>query len=86
MTDMESMSKDELEKLQISKENEHQLCMESLSTVEIQDLEYAKQIAEISLKRKNLAMAITQGRYNIRRISSELKNIKTMIYRRLSGL
>lgn len=84
--DIEKLSKEELEKMQITKETEYQLSMESLTTVEIQDLELARKIAVIQLERKNLAVALTQGKYNLRRTASELRNIKTMIYRRLGGL
>lgn len=83
--DFSTMSKDELENLQIAKENEYQLSMDSLATVEIQDIEIAKKIAQLQLDRKNLSTALVQGKHNLRRIASELRNIKTMIYKRLSG-
>lgn len=83
--DLNTLTKDELETMQIQKENEYQLALSSLETVEIQDQDYARKIAEIGLQRKNLATSITQGKYNVRRISSELRNIKTYIYKRLRG-
>lgn len=83
---LEEMSKDELEKMQVAKEREYQLSMESLTTVETQDCELARKIAEIQLQRKNLSIALIQGKYNLRRVASELRNIKTMIYRRIGGL
>jgi hypothetical protein len=85
MTNYEEMTKDELEKLQIQKENEYQLSMQSLETIELQDLEIARKVAELQLSRKNLSAGLTQGKYNIRRIASELRNIKTYIYKRLRG-
>jgi len=82
---LDEMSKDQLEAVQIQKENEYRLSMDSLTTVELQDLELSKKYTEIQLERKNLAPAIVQGKHNLRRIASELRNIKTLIYRRLSG-
>ena len=82
---LDEMSKDQLEAVQIQKENEYRLSMDSLITVELQDLELSKKYTEIQLERKNLAPAIAKGKHNLRRIVSELRNIKTFIYRRLSG-
>jgi len=83
---LENISKDELEKMQIAKENEYQLSMESLSVVEVTDAELSRKIATLQLERKNLSVAMIQGKFNLRRVASELRNIKTMIYRRLGGL
>ena len=82
---LDNLTKDELEKLQVEKENEYQLSLQALETVELQDLDLAKKVAELSLSRKNLQTAIVQGKYSVRRISSELRNIKTYIYKRLRG-
>jgi hypothetical protein len=82
---LDEMTKDELESLQIQKENEYQLAMQCLETIELQDLDMAKKVSEMQLSRKNLATGLTQGKYNIRRIASELRNIKTYIYKRLRG-
>ncbi len=86
MKNLDDMSKDELEVLQCQKENEYQLSMQSLTTVELQDNELARKITELQLERKSLAAALIQGKHNLRRVASELRNIKTMIYRRLQGL
>lgn len=83
--DLNELTKDELEKLQIEKENEYQLAMKSLEMVEVQDLDLAKKVAELQLSRKNLSTALVQGKYTVRRISSELRNIKTYIFKRLRG-
>lgn len=85
MTDLNEMTKEQLEQEQITKENEYQLTLQNLETVELQDLDLAKKIAELSLSRKNLQTAIVQGKYNVRRVSSELRNIKTYIYKRIRG-
>lgn len=81
---IDTMTKDELENLQMSKENEYRLSMDSLTTVEIQDLEIAKKIAQLQLDRKNLGTALIQGKHNMRRVASELRDIKVMIWKRLS--
>ena len=83
--DWNTMSKDELENLQVQKEEELRLAMDSLNTVEVRDIELSKKIVELQLDRKNLATAITQGKHNLRRIASELRSIKPLIFRRLRG-
>jgi hypothetical protein len=80
---LDEMTKDELEILQVQKENEYQLALQTLESVELMDLDLAKKCAEIQLSRKNIGTALVQGKYNIRRITSELRNIKTYIYKRL---
>jgi len=75
----------ELEKLESEKNNEHRLAMSCLETVELQDNDLARKVAEIQLQRKNLSPALIQGKYNARRLSSELKTIKSYIYKRLRG-
>ena len=75
----------ELEKLQQEKEVETQLALDNLNTVELQDLDIAKKITELQLSRRTLATALTQAKYNLRRVSSELRAIKPMIYKRLRG-
>jgi hypothetical protein len=82
---LNELSKDELEMLQVAKENEYRLALDALETVELQDLGIAKHIAELRLSQKNLGTAITQGKYSVRRISSELRSIKPLIYRKLRG-
>lgn len=83
--DLGTLTKDELEELQIQRENEYRLSMESLTTIELQDLEISKKISALQLDRKNLTAALIQGKYNIRRISSDLRSIKVYIYKRLRG-
>ena len=86
MDSMDNLTKDQLEDLQMKKENEYRLAMDSLATVEIQDTELAHKIAEIQLERKNLAIALIQGKHNLRRIASELRCAKTMLFRRIGGM
>ena len=83
--DISTMGKDELESLQVSKEDELRLAMDALNTVELRDIELSKKIVELQLDRKNLASSITQGKYNLRRIASELRAIKPLIFKRLRG-
>ena len=83
---LDEMTKDELENIQVQKETEYQLSIQSLTTVELRDNELAIEVAKIQLDRKTLANAIIQAKSNMRRCASELRNIKTMIYKRLAGL
>jgi len=78
--EIETLNKMQLENLQMAKEAENRLAMETLNVVEMQDLDLAKKIAELQLARKNLASSITQGKYNIRRIASDLRSVKIRIW------
>lgn len=83
--DLSTLTKEQLEDLQVSKESELRLAMEALATVELQDIELSKKIAQYQLERKNLSTAVIQGKHNLRRISSELRAIRPMIFRKLRG-
>jgi hypothetical protein len=83
---IEDMTKDELEQLQVIKELEYQQATGNLSVVEIEDNRIATQVAELQVQRKKLGGSLIQGKSNVRKVKSELNNIKTMIYRRLAGL
>ncbi len=78
------MTKDDLEALQVKKEVELQLAMDALTTVELTDNEKALQVAKIQLERKTLSGSIIQAKHNVRHLASELRNIKTLIWKRLS--
>ena len=82
--DINDLTKDQLEDMQGEKETELRLSMDALNVVELRDIELARQIAIIQLDRKNLAAALTQAKYTLRRISSELRSIKCLIFKRLS--
>jgi len=83
---IDQMSKQELEAQQVIKELELQEATASLATVEIKDNELATKVAELQLERKRLGAAMIQGKSNLRRVASELRNLKTMIFKRIGGL
>ena len=72
-----------LENQEMDKRKELEAAEASLEIVELQDLEYAKQIAEIQLKRKLIAPGMIQGKHNVKRIRLELKTIDTMKWQAL---
>lgn len=84
--ELNNMSKADLESEQVKKELEYQNAVETLALVEIEDNELALQIAELQVKRKRLATALTQGTSNVRRVNSELRNLKTMLFKRIGGM
>ena len=86
MKSLEEMTKDELEQFQVAKEAEYQMSMDSLTTVELREAEISREITKLQLEKKQLAPALIQGKHNLRRIASELRSVKTLIYRRLQGL
>ena len=86
MKQIDQIIKSELETKQVVKELELQEATATLATVEIRDNELATQVAELQLERKRLGAAMIQGKSNLRRVASELRNLKTMIFKRIGGL
>jgi len=82
--DLESKTKAELDALQMAKENELQESLRALNEVETKDNTLSISITELQLERKRLKNAISMGSYNIKKINSELRVIKNMIWKRLS--
>ena len=72
-----------LENQEMSKRKELEAAETSLEIVELQDLEYSKQIAEIQLKRKQIASGLIQGKHNTKRIRLELRTIETLKWQAL---
>jgi hypothetical protein len=82
---LDTMTRSELEVLELQKRNEYQLALDALETIELQDLDIAKKLAELQMSRKNLSTGLTQGKYAVRRIALELKNINTYLWKRRQG-
>jgi peptidoglycan hydrolase CwlO-like protein len=70
------MNKDEVVQMISDKEMELRNLMASQSLVEDEDIKLSRQIIETNLKRKDLQQAIIKGKYAIRRIQSELRQLK----------
>jgi len=70
------MNKDEVVQMISDKEIELRNLMASQSLVEDEDIKLSRTIIETNLKRKDLQQAITKGKYAIRRIQSELRQLK----------
>lgn len=82
---MEHLTKEQLENLQVEKEKEYQETMNLLTKVELEEIDIAKQIIQLQLKRKELQSAIKKASHRIKVLNSELRNIKILLYKRLRG-
>lgn len=81
MKPYDQMDTDEISNVLDDKEKELRAAIEAQSIVELEDLRLAKEVAEISLKRKNLAPGLVQAKHNIRRITSELRELKNRYWK-----
>jgi peptidoglycan hydrolase CwlO-like protein len=70
------MNKDEVVQMISDKEQELRNSMVAQSLVEDEDIKLSRQVIEINLKRKDLQQSIVKGKYAIRRIQSELRQLK----------
>jgi len=82
---LDGMPLKELEALQVAKEFENREAMNLMATLELEDNRIAREIAEKSLKRKDLKDGIIKAQHNLRRVASELRVIRPAIYARLRG-
>jgi hypothetical protein len=86
MKELSEMTPEEIESEQVLKETEYQLAMQSLFEVETKDNQISRDITELQLERKRLADSLIKAKYNLRRIASELRNLKTMFFKKKAGL
>jgi peptidoglycan hydrolase CwlO-like protein len=70
------MNKDEVVQMISDKERELRNLMAEQSLVEDEDIRLSRQMIELSLKRKDIQQIITKGKFAIRRINSELRELK----------
>ena len=70
------MTKDEVVQMISDKETELRNLMAEQSLVEDEDIRLSRQVIELALKRKDLQQAMTKGKFGIRRIQSELRQLK----------
>ena len=83
---LDEMSKDQLELLQIATEERYQVAVHNTAVARIADNQCGLRAAKITVERKELADAIIKGAEIEKSTMSELRNIKSMIYRKLQGL
>ncbi len=84
--ELDKMSKDELEMAQVQVEAELKQEGENSMVVEMALNDIGRQIDTLRLKSRDLKDSLTKSKTNLRRIHSDLRAIKVMIYRRLNGL
>ena len=81
----ENMTKDELEQEQINLENEYKKILDALEKIELEEIDISRKMTELQLQKRNLSSALLKGRHSLRSIASDMRIIKTHIYRRLRG-
>lgn len=84
--DIEKMSKDDLEMAQVALENELKEEGKNATIVELELNDLGRKIDELRIKSRQLKDSMIKSKANLRRIHSDLRSIKVMIYRRLNGL
>lgn len=72
-----------IEQEEIQKREELTAAEKTKELLELEDLKYAKEMAEINLKRKNIAPGLIQVKHNIKRIHQELKTLDVLKWRAL---
>lgn len=85
MLEFANMTKDDLEATQVEKEKEYQDLISSLETIELKEIEISQKIAELQVEKKKLSSSLLKGRHALRTVASEMRVIKTYIYKRLRG-
>jgi hypothetical protein len=73
----------EIENEIMEKEKELQAAEAGEEVLELEDLRLAKEMAETSLKRKNIAPGLVQASHNCKRIRHDLKTLETLKWQAL---
>jgi len=82
---LEEMSLRELEAMQVAKEHENREAIRLMAEVEIADNDLARRVAELQLERRKVKDGMIKAERNMRSVSSVLRVIKSLIYKKLRG-
>lgn len=77
---MESYEDIDLKK--VEKEKELQIAQQNLSTVEIAEMELGKKILIFQVDRKDLQIAISKAKQNVRSLTLEVKMLVSLFWRK----
>lgn len=78
--DCVNMTASQIENIRVEKEKELLQAQDNLSKVEIEDLEIAKQIVLLQIKRKDLQIAISKGKQAVRILALDVRILTTKFY------
>lgn len=81
MKPYDQMDTDELSNEMVAKQKELMAAETQNEILELEDLRLAKEIAELSLKRKGIAPGLIQGKHSVRRIHCDLKILDKLYWK-----
>jgi len=81
MTDTNNMTSDQIDTIKVEKEKEYRTAQEVLNTVELRELELAKEICKLQLERKSLQIAISKAKHNVRTLAIDIKILTSEFWR-----
>lgn len=83
--DTTNMTSDEIDCCKVEKEKELQKAQAALSTVEIAEMELGKKILGFQAERKDLQIAISKAKQNVRSLTLEIKILVSQFWRTKNG-
>ena len=83
--DFTNMTASEIDLLKVSKEKELKVAQANLHTVELQELELAKQIVILQGQRKDLQIAMSKARQIVRTLNLDIKITVSEFWRARDG-
>jgi len=75
------MNYEEIDLKKTDKEKELQTAQNHLHTVELEELEIAKQIVNLQAKRKDLQIAISKARHIVKNLNLDVKILTSLFWR-----
>jgi hypothetical protein len=72
-TDTTNLTASEIDNLRVEKEKELLQAQDNQSKIEIEDLELAKQIVLLQVKRKEVQQAISKGKQGVRTLALDVR-------------
>ena len=75
------MNYEEIDQKKVEKEKELKEAQQNLHTIEIEELEIAKQIVNLQAKRKDLQIAISKAKHIAKNLSLEVKILTSEFWR-----
>lgn len=78
--DLVNMTASQIENIRVEKEKELLQAQDNLSKVEIEELELAKQIVLLQVKRKDFQIAISKAKQGVRTLALDVRILTSKFY------
>ena len=84
-SDFHNLTASQIDNLKVEKEKELQLAFKNQHEIEIAELEISKEIVKLQLTRKDLQIALSKAKHNVRTLGLDVKILISQFFQAKNG-